>query len=181
MEPYKALTGNKPRCGLTTTLPAQFLSRFTTGVNEEQLKELSNPGTNAIADYENAATDDMIANANVPVVDSSDTNTDSIIPHNLETAEDVPVVVTSSVARINDPATDDMIIIGMPQDVDSSGANEDSYPAPDDTATNEVVTVDNMVTETEDVAEGNMDTRSGNIETTDDIVIGEDVPDVREN
>ena len=58
MEPYKALTGNKPRCGLKTTLPAQFLSRFTTGVNDEQLEELLNPGTNASADYENPAIDD---------------------------------------------------------------------------------------------------------------------------
>ena len=145
------------------------------------LEELLNPGTNASADYKNPATDDMIVNVNVPVVDSSDTNTDSIIPDNLETAEDIPVDVTSSVASINDSATDDMIIIGMPQDVDSSGANEDTYPAPDDTVTNEVVAVDNTVTETEDVAEGNMDTWSGNIETADDIVIGEDVPDVREN
>ena len=40
MEPYKALTGNKPCCGLATTLPAQFLSRFTSGVIEEQLEEL---------------------------------------------------------------------------------------------------------------------------------------------
>ena len=51
-----------------------------------------------------------------------------------------------------------MINSGMPQDVDSSGANLETPPASDDTATNEVVAVDNMVTETEDVAEGTMDT-----------------------
>ena len=145
------------------------------------LEELLNPGTNDSADYENPATDDMIVNVNVPVVDSSDTNTDSIIPDSLETAEDIPVDVTNSVASINDPATDDMIIIGMSQDVNSSGANEDTYPAPDDTVNNEVVAVDNTVTKTEDMAEGNMDTPSGNIETADDIVICEDVPEVREN
>ena len=52
-------------------------------MSEEQLEELLNPGTNASGDYENPATDDMIANVNVPMVDSSDTNTDSIIPDNL--------------------------------------------------------------------------------------------------
>ena len=62
-------------------------------MNEEQLEELLNPGTNTSGDYENPATDDMIANVNVPMMDSSDTNTDSIIPDNLETAEDIIGVV----------------------------------------------------------------------------------------
>ena len=117
MEPCKALTGNKPPCGLRTTLPPQFLSRFNSGVNAEQLEELMSPVTNACAGHENPTTDDMIANVSVLVVDSSDTNTDSIIPENLENAEYILVDVASSAASINDPATDDMIMSGMPQDV----------------------------------------------------------------
>ena len=42
MEPYKTLAGNKPCCGLNTTLLTQFLSRFITGVNEEQQEVLLN-------------------------------------------------------------------------------------------------------------------------------------------
>ena len=57
--------------------------------------------------------------------------------------------------------------------------NEDTYPAPDDTVTNEVV--DNTVTETEDVAEGNMDTQTDNTGTADDMVTDGDVPDMRDN
>ena len=59
---------------------------------------------NASAGLENPATDDMIANVNVLALDHNDT--DSIIPENLEPAEDILVDVTSSVGSINDPARD---------------------------------------------------------------------------
>ena len=135
----------------------------------------------------------MTANVNVPVVDSSDTNTDGIIPETFRPAEDIIVDVAISVASINIPARDDMIISGMPPDVEKSGANKDTYPALDDKVTNEIVAVDNMVTQTEyvavdsavtqteDVAEETMYIKTDDIETTDDMVIGEDVPDIREN
>ena len=42
----------------------------------------------------------MIANVSVPVMDSSDTNTDSIIPENLEPAEDILVGIAISAASI---------------------------------------------------------------------------------
>ena len=38
MEPYTALTGNKPRCGLKTILPTDFLDKIGTGILEEDLE-----------------------------------------------------------------------------------------------------------------------------------------------
>ena len=38
MEPYKALTGNKPRCGLKSILPTDFLDKIGTGILEEDLE-----------------------------------------------------------------------------------------------------------------------------------------------
>ena len=35
MEPYKALTGNKPRCGLKSIPPIDFLDKIGTGILEE--------------------------------------------------------------------------------------------------------------------------------------------------
>ena len=49
MEPYKALTENKPRCGLAIKLPANFLAHITTGVTEE-LIQLMNITTEDVQD-----------------------------------------------------------------------------------------------------------------------------------
>ena len=50
MEPHKALTGNKPRYGLSTKLPAGFLSRITTGVTGEELIQLIDITTEDVED-----------------------------------------------------------------------------------------------------------------------------------
>ena len=49
IEPYKALTENKPRCGLAIKLPANFLAHITTGVTEE-LIQLMNKTTEDVQD-----------------------------------------------------------------------------------------------------------------------------------
>ncbi|KAI6649664.1 KRAB-A domain-containing protein 2-like [Oopsacas minuta] len=38
MEPYKAMTGNRPRCGLKSILPTDFLDKIFTGILEEDLE-----------------------------------------------------------------------------------------------------------------------------------------------
>ena len=40
MTPYQALTGNKPRCGLKSNLPDAFISRISSGIEEEELQRL---------------------------------------------------------------------------------------------------------------------------------------------
>ena len=38
MEPYEALTGNKPRCGLISILPTDLIEKIATGISEEDLE-----------------------------------------------------------------------------------------------------------------------------------------------
>lgn len=40
MSPYKALTGNEPRCGLKTRLPDEFLSKISPEMDEDDLEKL---------------------------------------------------------------------------------------------------------------------------------------------
>ena len=40
MSPYQALTGNKPRCGLKSCLPQEFIKGLSSGIEEENLERL---------------------------------------------------------------------------------------------------------------------------------------------
>ncbi|XP_064118942.1 KRAB-A domain-containing protein 2-like [Macrobrachium nipponense] len=56
MTPYQALTGNKPRCGLKSNLPDAFISKITSGIEEELGRLIKVPLTG------DSARDDPISN-----------------------------------------------------------------------------------------------------------------------
>ena len=94
MEPYKALTGNKPRCGLKSILPTDFLDKIGTGILEEDL-ELQ------ICEVENG---DINSNNPETIVSPGDGNLDDESTHSLpmaptslddETAHLLPMAPTS--------------------------------------------------------------------------------------
>ena len=94
MEPYKALTGNKPRCGLKSILPTDFLDKIGTGILEEDL-ELQ------ICEVENG---DINSNNQETIVSPGDDNLDDESTHSLpmaptsmddETAHLLPMAPTS--------------------------------------------------------------------------------------
>ena len=76
MEPYKALTGNKPRCGLKSILPTDFLDKIGTGILEEDL-ELQ------ICEVENG---DINSNNPETIVSPGDGNLDDESTHSLPMA-----------------------------------------------------------------------------------------------
>ena len=94
MEPYKALTGNKPRCGLKSILPTDFLDKIGTGILEEDLELL-------ICEVENG---DINSNNQETIVSPGDANLDDESTHSLpmaptsmddETAHLLPMAPTS--------------------------------------------------------------------------------------
>ena len=94
LEPYKALTGNKPRCGLKSILPTDFLDKIGTGILEEDL-ELQ------ICEVENG---DINSNNQETIVSPGDGNLDDESTHSLpmaptsmddETAHLLPMAPTS--------------------------------------------------------------------------------------
>jgi len=58
MSSYEALTGNKPRCGLQSQLPDEFLNKVRTAIDEEDpevlLDDSSNqePGSNSVEELQ---------------------------------------------------------------------------------------------------------------------------------
>lgn len=37
--PYQALSSNKPRCGLSSKIPEDFIAKVSPSINDEDLKE----------------------------------------------------------------------------------------------------------------------------------------------
>ena len=88
IEPYKSLIENKPRCGLATKLPVDFLASITTGVTEEELIHLMDIATEYFEDNR-VPTDELpTPHGNTP------------IPQDIPTPENVPSLDTPTTENI---------------------------------------------------------------------------------
>ena len=141
MEPYKALTGNKPRCGLATKLPADFLARITTGVTEEELIQLMDITTEDVED-DRVPTDELpTPQSNTPI--SQDAHTpESVSVPDVPTTEDILVqedAPTSEVCASDDDATpEDVPFLDVPNPEDSPTSEDAStleVPIPEEPPT----------------------------------------------
>ena len=66
--PYQALSGNKPRFGLSSKIPEDFIAKISPSINEEDLKEsLKDSWLKTIWLYKIEVTDGLVVTAGISV------------------------------------------------------------------------------------------------------------------